>query len=179
MFHPIDVREFVVSEKLGGKSLLLISEEQSISYSSACRIWKLYKMGGINNLVTRYANCGLKRPKFYRIYRFCIRLKRLHPTWGAPFILTLLEKRYPKEGFPSVRTVQNWFKSKQITQPLTQRGEQESSVVRAVHDCWQIDAKENLKLKGGSTACYLTTVDVKSGGVLETPIFSLWTNQSG
>ena len=38
MFHPIDVRELIVSEKLGGKSLLLISEEQSISYSSACRI---------------------------------------------------------------------------------------------------------------------------------------------
>ena len=138
---------------------------------------KLYKTGGINNLTPRYANCGLKRPKFYRIYRFCICLKRLHPSWGAPFILTLLEKRYPKEGFPSARTVQIWFKAKKLTQPLTQRGEQYPSVIGAVHDCWQIDAKENLKLKDGSSACYLTTVDVKSGGVLETPIFPLRPNQ--
>ena len=44
--------------------------------------------------------------------------------------------------------------------------------VRAVHECWQIDAKENLCLLDGSKACYLTMVDKKSGAVLTTPCFN-------
>ena len=44
--------------------------------------------------------------------------------------------------------------------------------MQKVHECWQIDAKENLCLLDGSKACYLTMVDKKSGAVLATPCFN-------
>lgn len=44
--------------------------------------------------------------------------------------------------------------------------------MQKVHECWQIDAKENLCLLDGSKACYLTMVDKKSGAVLVTPCFN-------
>lgn len=43
--------------------------------------------------------------------------------------------------------------------------------VQKVHECWQIDAKENLCLLDNSKACYLTIVDKKSGAVLATSCF--------
>lgn len=173
MYHPISIRERIVEEKLLGKTLLAISEEQSISYSTVRRIWNRYKEGGFENIKPRYSNCGSKRPKSYRMYRRSLWLKRFHPSWGAPYILTLIGIKYPSEKLPHVRTVQKWFQSKHYSRPKIQREEQHIEVVKEVHDCWQIDAKENIRLEDGSKSCYLTTVDVKSGAVLETPVFSL------
>lgn len=169
----ISVRELIIHEKLSGKPLVKISEEQSVPYTTVCRIWRRYKKGGFENIKPRYQNCGLKRPKYYRMYRRSIWLKRQHPSWGAPYILTLIAQKYPQEACPSTRTVQKWFKSKNLSRPKIQREEQKVEAVKEVHDCWQIDAKENIKLADGTRACYLTTVDVKSGAVLETPVFSL------
>jgi len=176
MYHSMTVREQIISEKLSGKTLLKISEEQSVSYSTVRRIWGRYQKGGFENLKPRYQNCGLKKPKYYRMYRRSIWLRRHHPTWGAPYILTLIGEKYPKERLPSVRIVQKWFKSKNLSKPKMQRPEQVIPEVKEVHDCWQIDAKENIKLGDDNRACYLTTVDVKSGAVLETPVFPLGKN---
>lgn len=176
MYHSISVRELIINEKLSGKTLLKISAEQSVSYSTVRRIWQRYQAGGFENIKPRYQNCGLKRPKYYQMYRRCIWLKRHHSSWGAPYILTLIEEKYSQEALPTARMVQKWFKSKHLGKPKMQREEQQIAKVKQVHDCWQIDAKENIKLADGTGTCYLTTVDVKSGAVLETPIFSLRKN---
>lgn len=176
MYHSITVREQIISEKLSGKTLLKISENEKVSYSTVCRIWQRYQKGGFENIKPRYQNCGLKKPKYYRIYRRSIWLKRHHANWGAPYILTLIAEKYPEDILPSVRTVQKWFRVKNLGKPKVQREEQPITEVKEVHDCWQIDAKENIKLGDSTRACYLTTVDVKSGAVLEAPVFSLRKN---
>jgi len=176
MYHSISVREKIVQEKLAGKTLVKISSEQGVSYSTVRRIWQRYKQGGFENIKPRYQNCGPQKPKYYRMYRRCIWLKRHHNSWGAAYILTLIAEKYPKEAQPSVRMVQKWFKSKNLVKPKVQREEQSELKGKEGHDCWQIDAKEKIKLADGTRACYLTTVDVKSGAVLETPVFSLWKN---
>jgi hypothetical protein len=43
------------------------------------------------------------------------------------------------------------------------------------HDCWQIDAKERIRLKNGQEVCYLNVVDQVSGGAIGTRVFSLCT----
>lgn len=176
MYHSMIVREQIIREKLLGKTLLKISEEQLVSYSTVRAIWQRYEKGGFENIKPRYQNCGLKKPRYYRIYRRSIWLRRHHPTWGAPYILTLIGEKYPKDSLPSIRMVQKWFKSENLGKPKVQREKQTITKVKEVHDCWQIDAKENIKLGDGTQACYLTTVDVKSGAVLETPVFSLRKN---
>lgn len=171
-------REMIIREKLKGKPLTQISQENNFSYSTTCNIWRRFKHKGIEGLKPSYSNCGpsgIKRSS--KIHRCSLWLKRKNPKWGAPFIKTLLEERYPCEDFPSVRTMQLWFRKAGLSIPKAYRKEPTIAKVNAVHDCWQIDAKENLKLQDGSKACYLTIVDVKSGAVLNTPIFPQGQNQ--
>lgn len=46
MYYSLDIREAIVVDKNNGKTLLQISEERSISYSTIKRIWSLYQKGG-------------------------------------------------------------------------------------------------------------------------------------
>jgi len=174
----IHLRELIVREKESGKSLVKIADEQNLSYSTTCNIWRLYKAKGLKGLKPKYNNCGPKEIlSSYRIYRMSKWLKRRYPNWGAPFIKTILEERYPQEVVPSVRTLQIWFKKAGYIKPKFYREEPKEVKVESTHDCWQIDAKEHIKLADGTKACYLTTVDVKSGSVLATPIFSQRKNE--
>lgn len=173
-------RKLIVQQKLGGKSLTKISEEYKFSYSTTCRIWRRFKNNGFEGLRADYQNCGPRSIKYSeKIYRCSVWLKRKYPKWGAPFIKTILEERFPQAAFPSIRTMQLWFRKAGLSLPKAYRKEPIVEKVSAVHDRWQIDAKENLKLKDGSKGCYLTIVDVKSGAVIDTPVFSQGKDQSG
>ena len=114
MFYSVEIRKDIVRAKLDGTSLVQISAEQGIPYSTVKRIWQSYQRDGESGLSLNYANCGLKRPKYYFAYRLSTWLKRKHPSWGAPYILTLLAERYPDEALPSARTLQKWFRAKGI-----------------------------------------------------------------
>lgn len=169
----MSLRYLIVEAKQSGKTLRSISTEQGISYSTACNIWRLHKRKGIEGLHPQYKNCGPKTIKSsYKVYRCSLWLKRKHLNWGAPIIKTILEERYPEEAFPTARTMQLWFRKARLSPPKAYRKEPKPEQVKSTHDCWQIDAKENIKLLDESKACYLTSVDVKSGSVLGTPVFS-------
>lgn len=180
MAHHIELRQRIIDLHNSGKSLKSISIEEKIPYSSVKRIWQSYKKQGKIGIALQYHNCGPQGVKHYRAYRLGVWLKRLHPTWGAPFIRLQLTERYKDEYFPSVRTFQKWFRraglSKISSIDLSAKSKLNSEV-KSPHDCWQIDAKENIELLDGTRACYLTTIDVKSGGILAAPIFFKGKNQ--
>lgn len=178
MSLSIDKRWLIVSERLSGKNLLEISKEQHISYSTVKRIWSRYKKEGEKGLKPSYENCGRTGSRYAKFYDLAITLKQENPSWGSPYILTILSKEYPNENLPKVRALQNWFSRLNLNKPKLERPQQVALEIQHVHDCWQIDAKENIKLSDGNKYCYLTTVDVKSGIALEAPVFSLWKNQS-
>lgn len=94
------------------------------------------------------------------------------------YILTLLAERYPEVCLPSARTLQKWFRTESLQQTYLIREAPNSVRIKAVHDCWQIDAKEKIELLDHTKASYLTTVDVKSGAVLDAPVFPSRSNQS-
>jgi len=167
----ISKRRQIIQYKEAGKSLYSISTDLELSYSTVKRVWQAYQKSGSEGLIPNYKNCGLAQPKYYRIYRMSKMLKRKYPKWGAPYILTILSTRYPTEKMPAVRTIQNWFKEHGFSKPVFQRPVPKETLVKDVHDCWQIDAKENIILKDQTKCCYLTTVDVKSGIALEVPVF--------
>lgn len=98
-------------------------------------------------------------------------LKRKYADWGAPYILAILAERYPTQELPQVGTVQLWFRKAGLNKARTKRPQPKRVPVEAVHDVWQIDAKENVGLQDGSYNSYLTIVDVKSGVALATPVF--------
>ena len=173
------LRELIVKDRESGKSLMQISQEQNLSYSTVRNLWKRYQQVGIKGLAPNYSNCGPKQVKTaYPIYRRVMWLKRRHPKWGAPYIRTLLQQRYPTMVLPSARTMQLWFRKKGYNHPKSTPAKPKLIPVETPHDCWQVDAKEKLILVDNTRACYLTIVDAKSGAIIDSPAFPPQTDKS-
>src|SRR4051812_2980304 len=179
---PMHIRSLIIEQyNQGNITLLDIAKQQGLSYSTVRNIWKRYKAAGAGGLMPSYAHCGPIQPKTEAlIYRGALWLKRHHPGWGAGLIRTLMQQRYQHNTIPSERSLQRWFKARHLCQPksifpppVLKTAEQPI----AVHDVWQIDAKERLHLGSGEKACYLTIVDQQSGCLLKAVIFPLSEHQ--
>lgn len=116
----------IVSAAEKGQSLSSIAAEYKVNYPTVCKFYRNYKKLGEEGLKTNYKNCGPKKIKSsYFIYRSSCWLKRLHPTWGAPFIIVQLKKRYPDMKLPSARTLQRWFLLEGYNRPVQKKMNQE------------------------------------------------------
>lgn len=106
-----------------------------------------------------------------------IYLKHHHPTWGSPYIHAILKERYG-ESIPSIRMLSHWFSKLHLQDPRESAKHQKIGSSRAVHNIWQVDAKEQITLSDGQKACYLSIVDEKSGAWLGSSVFPLYPYQS-
>jgi hypothetical protein len=168
------VRQQIIDLKAKGNSLQSIAKEQHLGYATLLRLWKRYKAEGTVGLTPHYNNCGpAAGPRCAPvIYRAAVWLKRCHPDWGAALIRVILKDRYKDLMISSERTLQQWFRTKQLYKlrsrfpvlPLPVPAHQ-------VHDVWQIDAKEKLQLGSGQKTSYLSVVDEKSGCLLKAAVF--------
>lgn len=171
---PIDVRQHIIELKNKGNSLQSIVNELHLCYATVQRLWKRYKAAGSGGLTPHYSRCGpAAGPRCATlIYRAALWLKRCHPDWGAVLIQVSVQHRYKDTAVPSERTLQRWFKARQLYKlksrfpllPLPPSAHQ-------VHDVWQIDAKEKLQLGSGQKAAYLSVVDEHSGALLKAAVF--------
>lgn len=111
----------IVREASAGISLISLSKKYQVNYNTCCKFYRNYKSQGKAGLKTNYGNCGPKTIKSnYFIYRASCWLKRLHPNWGASFILLQIKEKYPEldaSQFPSIRTLQRWFVAKGYNPP--------------------------------------------------------------
>ena len=119
---PIDMstRLQIIEQFQLGKSKKSISDAFSVSYPTVLTLIKRYEEEGQSGLKPKYVHCGPQTIKSDSlIYRTSLWLKRLHPQWGAPFILLQLKERYGKqiEFFPSERTLQRWFRQAGYNKP--------------------------------------------------------------
>ena len=79
---------------------------------------------------------------------------------------------YKDMAVPSERTLQRWFKARQLYKPKSRFPLLPSPApAHQVHEVWQIDAKEKLHLGTGQKASYLSIVDEKSGSLLRAEVF--------
>ncbi|GAB3572332.1 hypothetical protein GCM10027578_32140 [Spirosoma luteolum] len=165
-------REQLIALKKQGCTLAQISQQLALPLPTVRKLSARYKDQG--QLLVSYANCGPKQPTSPANYLRAARwLKHLHPQWGAPLIHLKLLDRYGPIDMPSVRTLQRWFVRWQLIQPRQHWPQTRIGQAKAVHNIWQVDAKENLQLVDGQKACYLTIVDEHSGAGLAAPVFPL------
>ena len=69
----IGYRELIIKEKQSGKNLKQITSDNGFSYSTTCRIWRLFKSDGHAGLVPSYGNCGPRTIKrSAKIHRCCL-----------------------------------------------------------------------------------------------------------
>lgn len=172
-------RELIVSLKKQGHSIRSISEQLDIRFSTVRDIWTAYRKKGESGLQTNYENCGKKKPDSSDLfYRVAIYLKRHHALWGSPYIHAIMKERYG-EDIPSIRTLNRWYRALHLNKARRQLESQQIGKSTAVHNIWQVDAKERLELADGQKACYLSIVDEKSGSWLSSIVFPLWLYLSG
>jgi len=172
MGHAIEMgqREQLITLKQQGHSLVAIAQQLSLSLASVRQLSARYKQQ--RHLMVSYANCGPQQASSEMLLqRASFWLKRHHPQWGAPLIRLKLLERYGQKRTPSVRTLQRWFVQQHLTKPRQQLQQPPVGQAKAVHNIWQVDAKENLRLSDGSSGCYLTITDEHSGAGLAALVF--------
>jgi hypothetical protein len=169
--HSLAQRETIICQHQTGMSMAEVSETLNVSYDSVREICKRYRESLLSGsdlksvLTPHYSNCGPKREKWSSdVVDVVLLLKTEHPLWGAPRLMVDLERQMLGQALPSIRTVERWFRKNNLGKPPRQTGEAAIGRSRGVHNIWEVDAKE---------ACYLTTVDEKSGALLASPVFPL------
>jgi hypothetical protein len=168
-------RHQIVGLRKAGQTYQTISEQLDLSFSSVRTICQRYQKEGEKGLETNYNNCGKSAVDSSNlIYRAALWLKHLHPLWGTPRIHTKLKERYSNQ-VPTIRTIDRWYVAAGLHKPRNRNQRESIGQSTAVHNIWQVDAKENLTLTDGQKACYLTITDEKSGAWLASFVFSLWT----
>jgi hypothetical protein len=176
---PMHIRSLIIEQLTkANSSMIAVCTEHGLSYSTIRRLWKRYKAEGISGLKPHYDQCGSHQPKCEAlIYRCALWLKHLHPDWGAAVIQVVLHDHYPQKSLPSERSMQRWFKARHLYPPKGLITVSPPEPATAVHDTWQVDAKEKLHLHSGQVASYLTIVDEHSGSLLKAVVFPLSAHQ--
>jgi transposase len=104
--------------------------------------------------------------------QLALETRRRHPAWGAEYIRTRLLLSQPDLDLPCTRTLQRHLAHAGLApvpagrKPLPYRDR-----AAAVHDVWQMDASEAVKLKDGQKVSWLRLVDECSGAFLQTRVF--------
>jgi hypothetical protein len=174
------VKHEIISKRHSGQSLHSIALELRVSYGAAWKLWKRYESDGQGGLLPRYDNNGRKGPgRDCLVFRAACWLKRLHPDWGAAMIHAKLKSRYPNEELACKRQMNRWFSAVGLSHRGSRMPQNPKQWAEEVHDIWQVDAKELVRLDTGSEVCWLTIVDEKSGALIEAPPFPPRENLAG
>jgi len=152
---PYAIREQIVQRRQGGESLMALAEEFGFSYAGVCKIWRQYRSEGQPALVAKYSNCG-RTASYDESFQSRVKAYRLNEgarKVGAPYIRSKLLASKQHARVPHERTIQRWFREAGINRPVGRGPKKETHYSVIVHETWQADAKENLRLADGSEAC--------------------------
>lgn len=165
---PFAIREQIIKERADGKSLSTLAMELGLSYDGVCKIWRNYQHLGQEALLPQYSKCG-RKATYEEVFQERVKAYRLTEggrKLGAPYIRSKLLASQQYEVIPHERTMQRWLRQAGIHRPCGRGPKQESAYSVVVHETWQGDAKENLRLLDGQPACYFSLSDEASGTFL-------------
>lgn len=166
------IREEIIRLKEVEKvPLPIVAEEMRLSYWTVRGIWGRYRREGKEGLRWGYDCCGKGRVFPDTLYETAVVLKREHPRWGGGLIRIELEAKHPEESLPCERTLQRWFQVAGVQCLRSRPLSQERDRARKAHEVWQMDAKEQMRVRDGTWHCLLDAVDEASGAVLSTAVF--------
>ena len=167
--------EIVKSREEEKLSYRALANRYKVNYHTARNLCRSYAENGESALVPDYSSCGRKvDPKAEKAYRLVRLVRYFHPKWGLPYILTKIGVAYPDLVLQSERNYQRRLKKDcpQVELPAAKvPREKLVNDVRQAHDEWQIDAKEQIKLKSGQQVSYLNITDTKSNALLKAKPF--------
>ena len=169
---PPKVRQSIFSLRQQGYTLSRIATELGLSYGTVQRLCAAYQKDPVAALSPAYANCGKRRPDARDLVFRAVRcMKHWHPSWGAEKIRTELLLLRPSLSIPKARMLQKWFHWNGQVPSKPPLSSPRRPWAQAVHQGWQIDAKESVSIAGEKSLCWLNIVDERSGGIIDAGVF--------
>lgn len=170
---PLPVREQIIQLHQQGLSLPEVARCLHRKARTVRHLWCRFQAGGAAALKPAYDRCGHPGARLPpALVDAALALKRAHPRWGAGFIRVQLADHWPDTPLPAARTLQSWFQAAGLQPPRAQRPPVQRARAQAVHEVWEMDAKEKMRLADGSGTSTLAVTDEASGALLEVAIFS-------
>jgi transposase-like protein len=168
-------REQIYLGRQQGKSLVRLAKELGRSAVTVRKWWRRYRDEGLSGLGTRKR--GRKRQGILGSYRLELRdeilnLKRSHPGWGASRVLVELQRdeRFRDFRLPSRSRVAAFFKANCPDCLAGYRRHPKRSEhacpATAVHEIWQLDSQENIRLLDGDIATVCSVRDPYGAAML-------------
>lgn len=168
----LPIREQIIALHQQGIRLTTIAQQLGLSYHTVRQCGQRFCHEGIAGLSPRYAHCGPKQRQFSAVVQeAALTMKREHPRWGAGLIRVELQQQFPPIALPSSRSLQRWFVAAGLKPLHSQRPASVSSRARRVHEVWELDAKERMRLLDGTGTSVLTVTDEASGAWLGALVF--------
>jgi transposase len=168
----LPIREQIIALHQQGIRLTTIAQQLGLSYHTVRQCWQRFCREGVAGLSPRYPHCGPKQRRFAGVVQeAALTMKREHPRWGAGLIRVELEQQFPHIALPSGRSLQRWFVAAGLQPLRSQRPASVSPRARRVHEVWELDAKERMRLLDGTGTSVLTVTDEASGAWLGALVF--------
>jgi transposase len=170
---PVPVRQAIFRRSEKGHSVSQIAAQCHLSERTVRHLLQQFREQGLEASQTRYRRGPQKTSSPRRALRQqVVSLRKEHPTWGAELLHVLLEDTQLPQAIPSARTLRRWLQGAGCQPaPRGRRPDADRKRGTSPHDVWQMDASEDIALKGGRRASWLRIVDESTGAVLGTWVF--------
>lgn len=153
-----------------------LAGQLSVSVRTVQRLFARFRSRGAAAIAPDYRACGRSQPRRAAtpLIEDACRTRRQHPRWGTEMIRLELEARHP--DLPAARTLRRHLRAAGLQPAPAGRtpAAEQPFVARATlpHQGWQVDACEELHLRGRQRACWLRVVDECSGAFLHTTVYA-------
>ena len=169
---PVPIRQAIFRLWQQGRGTREIATAWKMPCSTVRRLLQRFCRHGRDGIVPdyRYRSATAAAPS--EIVEAAVGLRREHPTWGAGLIRVQLLLEAPQRPVPSERTLQRWFvRAGLCPAPAGRPPRVNLDRATAVHETWQMDAKEHIRIRTREEVSWLRLIDECSGAVLWTAVF--------
>jgi transposase len=170
---PVPIRQKLWERARQGEGSASLAAAFDLPPRTVRHLLKRFRERGEAGLATDYRPPPPPAHAKSQAIRQAVLAQRLeHPTWGAGIIRVALAEQRPEVDWPHVRTMQRWLRRAGLgPAPAGRRPGRPRDRATRAHQTWQIDACEQIGLKGGDKASWLRAVDEATGAVLGTAVF--------
>jgi putative transposase len=185
----MDERTKFIGRILEGEKIAPLCREFGISRVTGHNIWNRYVQDGNKGLYNR-SRAPHKHPNQtpFEIEKLIVRLKTEKPSWGAPKIRELVQKKYSSVKVPSTSTVHCILDRHDLVKKRTRRTKFKATASylsnpTEPNDLWCTDFKGQFKMQNQNYCYPLTLSDFASrylftceslSSVEESPCFSIF-----
>ena len=177
---PLPIRQQIIRLRKRGKTIPQIAQAINRPIRSVARLLARHRREPESIPVPHYDRRPHHRhslPQLVQEQFFA--LAEHHPSWGAPYLRTVLRQQHAQLHWPSVRTLQRWLEKRRPRPVPTVRRHSEYVRAEQAHAVWQMDATDQLPLRTGRQISWLRIVDECTGAFLQTRVFPPGPLQSG